>query len=134
MKDKALLNDFSADDLADMKSCDFTEEQITSLVGGCVPRTMVFEPLLLMLQSMQLLVPSLATAGAYPSPSDKQEAAVPVAVPVAVPTAVLIPVPGSVPDETEAGPVQRAAAFTSGTARPASSRLVGIGGSHPGTG
>ena len=92
-----------ADDLADMKSCDFTEEQITSLVGGCVPRTMVFDPLLLMLQSLQLLVPSLATTGACPTLTDKQAAAIPVIVPVAVP----IVVPGSVPDEEAAGSVQQ---------------------------
>ena len=99
VKDKALLNDFSTDDLADMESCGFTEAQITCLVGGCVPRTMVFQPLLLMLQSLRLLVPCFATAGAAPASPDQPAAALltmPVAPVQPIPVApARLPPPGS---------------------------------------
>ena len=88
VKDKALLNDFSANDLADMRSCGLTEEQITCLVGGCVPRTMVFQTLLLMLQSLRLLVPCLATAGAVPASTDQPEVAL-----LTMPVASVQPIP-----------------------------------------
>ena len=97
VKDKALLNDFSTDDLADMESCGFTEAQITCLVGGCVPRSMVFDTLLLMLQSMQLLLPSVATAGIVPFPPDEPPPSAPDPAPSSVPDAVLAAVPVQVP-------------------------------------
>ena len=62
-EDRALLSDFSTDDLSDMRSCDFTDEQITSMIGGCIPLTMVFDTLLLTLQSLQALVLSHAVLG-----------------------------------------------------------------------
>ena len=46
-------------DLELMREMGLQEDQITSLVGGCVPQTMIFEMLLCMLQSMRTLVPAL---------------------------------------------------------------------------
>ena len=78
VQDKALLNDFSMADLELMRELGLTEDQITSLVGGCVPQTMVFETLLLILQSLSSLVPSLDIAPWYiPRAAKEQQGAAP---------------------------------------------------------
>ena len=60
IQDRALLNDFSLEDLGLMREVGLTDQQITSLVGGCVPKSMVFDTLLHMVQSLCTLVPSLS--------------------------------------------------------------------------
>lgn len=60
IQDRALLDGFSMEDLSMMREVGLTDQQITFLVGGCVPKTMVFDTLLCMMQSLCTLVPPLS--------------------------------------------------------------------------